>query len=117
MIKACDFLSFAENMKRNNEADDRVCIGRCYYASIHIALDAARKQGYEHDSKDAGGMHSNLIFHFERRESEDSGVVADLLRKLKRSRKNADYELSRNIYSDVAVTALKHAKTIFDTLK
>ncbi len=117
MIEANDFLAFAQTMERNNETDDRVCIGRAYYAAVHFASKAAQTNGYQHDPHEAGSMHSNLIFYFERCATEDSLLVADLLKKLKRSRQQADYQLEYNIFSSAAKTALKQAQTVFDVLQ
>ena len=117
MIQAQDFLDFARSLTRNNETDDRVCIGRAYYAAMHKALEYAVKDGYQYDHKEAGGPHSHLIFYFEREGGEALLVVADLLKKLKRKRTQADYDLDRNIYSNEAVQALKCAETIFNELE
>ena len=117
MIQAQDYLDFARSLPRNNETDDRVCIGRAYYAAMHKALEYAVKDGYQYDHKEAGGPHSHLIFYFEREGGEALLVVADLLKKLKRKRTQADYDLDRNIYSNEAVQALKCAETIFNELE
>lgn len=117
MIQAQDFLDFAHSLPRNNETDDRVCIGRAYYAAMHKALEYAVKSGYQYDHKEAGGTHSNLIFYFERQGGEALLVVADLLKKLKRQRIQADYRLDWDIYSNKAVQALKLAENIFNELK
>lgn len=117
MIQAQDFLDFARSLPRDNETDDRVCIGRAYYAAMHKALEYAIKNGYQYDRKEAGGTHSNLIFYFERQGGEALLVVADLLKKLKRQRTQADYDLGDHIYSHKAVQALKCAENIFNELK
>lgn len=117
MIQAQDFLDFARSLPRDNETDDRVCIGRAYYAAMHKALEYAVESGYQYDHKEAGGTHSNLILYFEQQGSEALLVVADLLKKLKRKRTQADYHLDRNIYSNEAVQALKCAETIFNELE
>lgn len=114
MIQAQDFLDFARSLPRNNETDDRVCIGRAYYAAMHKALEYAIKNGYQYDRKEAGGTHSNLIFYFERQGGEALLVVAELLRKLKYQRTQADYNLGDHIYSDKPVLALKRAENIFN---
>lgn len=117
MIQAQDFLDFARSLPRNNEIEDRVCIGRAYYAAMHKALEYAAKVGYQRDHKEAGSTHSNLIFYFERQGGEALLVAADLLKKLKRKRTQADYDLDKNIYSNEAVQALKRAESVFDELK
>ena len=89
MIQAQDFLDFARSLPRNNETDDRVCIGRAYYAAMHKALEYAIKNGYQYDR-------------------------AELLRKLKYQRTQADYNLGDHIYSDKPVLALKRAENIFN---
>lgn len=117
MIQAQDFLDFARSLPRDNETDDRVCIGRAYYAAMHKALKYAVESGYQYDHKEAGSTHSNLIFYFEREGGEALLVVADLLKKLKHQRTQADYRLDLNIYSDKPVLALKRAETIFNELE
>lgn len=114
MIQAQDFLDFARSLPRDNETDDRVCIGRAYYAAMHKALEYALKSGYQYDRKEAGGTHSNLIFYFEREGGEALLVVAELLKKLKYQRTQADYNLGDHIYSDKPVLALKRAENIFN---
>lgn len=117
MIQPQDFLDFARSLQRDNETDDRVCIGRAYYAAMHKALEYALKSGYQYNPKEAGGTHSNLISYFERQGGEALLVVADLLKKLKHQRTQADYRLDLNIYSDKPVKALKLAENIFNELK
>lgn len=117
MIQAQDFLDFARSLPRNNETDDRVCIGRAYYAAMHKALEYAIKDGYQYDHREAGSTHSNLIFYFERQGGEALLVAADLLKKLKRKRTQADYHLDKNIYSNEAVQALRRAESVFNELK
>ena len=117
MIQPQDFLDFARSLPRDNETDDRVCIGRAYYAAMHKALEYAVESDYQYDHKEVGGTHSNLILYFDKPGGEALLVVADLLKKLKRKRTQADYHLDRNIYSNEAVQALKCAETIFNELK
>lgn len=117
MIQAENFLGFAKSMPRENETDDRVCISRAYYAAMHKALEYAVGNGYEYSNKEAGGTHSNLIFYFDRDGTESAGVVADLLKKLKRKRIQADYYLNENIYSGEAAQALRRSSCIFAELE
>lgn len=117
MIQAENFLGFAKSMPREDETADRVCISRAYYAAMHKALEYAVENGYKYSSKEAGGTHSNLIFYFDRVGTESAGMVADLLKKLKRKRIQADYDLDENIYSSEATQALKRASCIFAELE
>ena len=117
MIQAQDFLDFARSLPRDIVSVDRVCIGRAYYAAMHKALEYAVESDYQYDHKEAGGTHSNLILYFDQQDGEALLVVADLLKKLKRKRTQADYDLDRNIYSNEAVQALKCAETIFNELE
>lgn len=113
MITPPDFWEFARSMPRENETDDRVCIGRAYYAAMHASLACAVSEGYAYDPKDAGGIHSNLIFYFERKDDDDNREVAFLLKKLKRARVRADYRLEENIFSGDAERALRQARDVF----
>ena len=117
MIQAQDFLDFARSLPRDNETDDRVCIGRAYYAAMHKALEYALNSGYQYNPKEAGGTHSNLILYFEQQGGETLLMVAELLKKLKHQRTQADYRLDLNIYSDKPVLALKRAEKIFNIFK
>lgn len=119
MITAIDFLHFADSLCRNSdsETDDRVCISRAYYAAMHHALENAINKGYQRDKYDAGGTHKNLLFYYERQADDDSSLIADLLRKLKKARSRADYELSKSIYSSHAKTAIKQAEQIFSLIQ
>ncbi|UNV85082.1 MULTISPECIES: HEPN domain-containing protein [Neisseria] len=116
MITAIDFLHFADSLCRNSETDDRVCISRAYYAAMHHALEKAINKGYQRDKYDAGGTHKNLIFYYERQADDDSSLIADLLKKLRKVRSRADYELVESIYSSHAKTAIKQAKEIFSLI-
>lgn len=116
MISAEDFLNFAFNMPRNSETDDRVCIGRAYYAAMHKALAYAVKDGFKYDPKDASGTHSNLIFYFERTREENGIKIADMLKKLKYSRERADYRLGESVFSHHAGKSLEQAKTVFSLI-
>nr|DAT12013.1 MAG TPA: protein of unknown function (DUF5618) [Caudoviricetes sp.] len=113
MIAPHDFWEFARNMPRENETDDRVCIGRAYYAAMHASLAYAVSEGYTYDPKEAGGTHGNLIFYFERKDGDAGQEVADLLRKLKRARERADYRLDESVFSADAVRALRQAQDVF----
>lgn len=117
MIRSENFLEFARSLPDDTETDNRVCIGRAYYAAMHKALEYAVKNGYEYSKSEAGGTHSNLIFYFEREKAESAILVADLLKKLKRKRIQADYRLDENVYSGDAVQALKRAGCIFSELE
>lgn len=113
MITAQDLLNFADNLCRNNETDDRVCINRAYYAAMHKSLENAQNNGYKLDRHEAGGAHSNLIFFYEKQADDNSLLIADLLRKLKRRRQQADYCLTESVFSSHAMTAIRQAKEIF----
>ncbi len=119
MITAMDFLDFADNLCKsgNSETDNRVCISRAYYAAMHHALENAMNKGYQRDTYDAGGTHKNLIFYYERQADDDSSLIVDLLRKLKKARSRADYELGQSIYSSHAKTAIKQAEQIFSLIQ
>ncbi len=110
MIDPVEFYQFAGQLYANNkehpELENRIIIGRAYYAAFLCA------RAYSQINSSNANVHGQVISYFEKRNE----FVGNLLKTLKNLRQKADYRPELTLTRREAAKALKLAKNILEEL-
>jgi hypothetical protein len=87
------FLEIANRYKSSvNEYERRTAIGRAYYAVYNFVCDKLQKEGVQKFKND-GGDHDRMVYFLTNCNDPEAGIVGNLLKNLKATRKSADYRM------------------------
>jgi uncharacterized protein (UPF0332 family) len=86
-----------------DEASKRTAVSRSYYFAYHLALERAKASHYSPSMN--AGSHKQLWEHYEINSSRDCKKLAQIGKRMKRKRVQADYE-EHFLRLDDAVTAI-----------
>ena len=107
-----DFLTIARELSSGNEAALRTSISRAYYAALHQAQITAQKYTFK-PNLDSASSHQDVIDFLAGFGERDYKTVAIYLKRARRLRKKADYQLSAPITAQDVQTCIDLAQQVF----
>ena len=107
-----DFLTLARELSSGNEAALRTSISRAYYADFHQEQITAPKYTFKQNLESVSS-HQDVIDFLAGFGERDYKTVAIYLKRARRLRKKADYQLSDTITAQDAQTCIQYAKQVF----
>lgn len=115
-MKAIDFLSVAESLKKNSDSCfQKSSVSRAYYAAFHdIKSFAEKKLGFQDDGE--GSIHWQLSNFFISR-TDGFKEIGVMLKNLHKKRVDCDYKLGKDIGKNDATLAIIQSKTLVESLK
>ncbi len=99
-----DFLKTAETLKDGTEADKRSAVSRAYYSCFHVVMEWLSDRGHQFTGH--GTDHELVAEYLDR----VNWALGQKFRRLKRSRRQVDYELVVDSLDNKVRTALAAAK-------
>ncbi len=117
MFNWVDYVNLASELSvRSEEACQRAAISRAYYGTFCIARNRLRSEGFR---PTRGGTNSHDVYwqQYSRSASANRQEIADLGRKLKRARRQADYDDKVDSLDRLIIKSMTRANRLLSVLQ